>query len=158
MNHQFELTANCSLSAREARNFFALVALGSLSVAAVFVVQGYWPILPFAGLELGVLAWALNRHWQRAQHWESLEINDAEVTIRRFDADGEILEQVSLPTLWTRTLLIRRGNRLDLGLRRGKQQHLIGSFLVDSEKRALEARLRQVLRQSGYNREMDSNG
>lgn len=146
------------MSASEARHFFALVALGSLSVAAVFVVQGYWPILPFAGLELGVLAWALNRHWQRAQHWESVEINESEVTVRRLDSEGEVLEQISLPTLWTRTVLIKRGNQLELALRRGRQQHLIGSFLVDSEKRALEARLRQVLRQSGYNSEAHSKG
>ena len=39
--------------------FFALAALPALGLALAFTLQGFWPILPFAGLELAALAIAL---------------------------------------------------------------------------------------------------
>jgi uncharacterized membrane protein len=31
----------------------------SLGIAALMATQGFWPVLPFAGLEMLVLGWAL---------------------------------------------------------------------------------------------------
>ena len=50
---------NCSLTKRQARAFVAFVGTASLLVAGGFAVLGFWPILPFAGLEIGLLALAL---------------------------------------------------------------------------------------------------
>ena len=38
--------------------FWSLVIL-CFGTAIAFAVQGYWLVLPFAGLEIGLLAWAL---------------------------------------------------------------------------------------------------
>ena len=53
--HRFDLCANCSLSANQAIALFAGIAGISLAFAGVFVSMGYWPVLPFAGMELAVL-------------------------------------------------------------------------------------------------------
>ncbi|MEM7763553.1 MAG: DUF2244 domain-containing protein [Pseudomonadota bacterium] len=152
--HRFELTANCSMTATEARQFFMLVTITSLFVAGVFVSRGYWPILPFAGLELAALGWALHHHWQRAQSWESVEINDESVVLTRWRRSDVVDERVELPTPWTRAALLERGNQLDLAFARGRDRHIFGRFLVPDEKRALQARLAQVLRQTS-NRDVD---
>src|SRR5258705_8678146 len=49
---RIELAPNCSLTVRAAAAFFGTLAFVTLAVALLFVVQGYWPVLPFAGLEL----------------------------------------------------------------------------------------------------------
>jgi hypothetical protein len=38
---------------------FLAIAAVSLGIATAFALAGAWPVLPFAGLELGALAWAL---------------------------------------------------------------------------------------------------
>jgi uncharacterized membrane protein len=49
---------NRSLShTRQRAVFWGLAAL-CFGIAAVFAALGYWPVLPFAGLEIGLLAWA----------------------------------------------------------------------------------------------------
>jgi len=35
-------------------------------VGAFLAVKGFWPILPFAGLEMALLGWALKRPWSAA--------------------------------------------------------------------------------------------
>lgn len=39
--------------------FFASLWLVCFGIAALFTAQGFWPVLPFAGLEILVLGWAL---------------------------------------------------------------------------------------------------
>jgi len=48
------MTPNCSLSPRGARWFFGSVCAGMLAIVLPLTLMGYWPVLPFAGLELGL--------------------------------------------------------------------------------------------------------
>ncbi|MBU1645400.1 MAG: DUF2244 domain-containing protein [Gammaproteobacteria bacterium] len=40
---------------------FVVLAAISLTIAIVFACFGAWPVLPFAGLELAALGWAMRR-------------------------------------------------------------------------------------------------
>lgn len=151
--HRFELRANCSLSAGEAVAVFAFIAGASLIIAFMFVFQGYWPVLPFAGLELAFLAWALRASWRNGQAREELEIQADEIVIRRFRGGDDHPTTTRLPRTWTRAAIIRGpgprgGEQLALG-QRGRWW-IIGGFLADEERRSLHARLSQLLRQSGH--------
>lgn len=151
--HRFELRANCSLSAGEAVAVFAFIAGVSLTIAFMFVFQGYWPVLPFAGLELAFLAWALRASWRNGQAREELEIGADEIVIRRYRGGDSHPTTTRLPRTWTRASIIRGsgprgGEQLALG-QRGRWW-VIGGFLADEERRSLHARLSQLLRQHGH--------
>ncbi len=152
-DHHFELRANCSLSAGEAVAVFAFIAGASLTIAFLFVFQGYWPVLPFAGLELAFLAWALRASWRNGQAREELEIDAEAIVIRRYRGGDSHATTTRLPRTWTRAAIIRGsgprgGEQLALG-QRGRWW-VIGRFLADEERRSLHARLDQVLRQRSH--------
>ena len=69
---RFELTPRCSLTARTARLFVGSLALTTFSVAVFFTVQGFWPILPFAGLEIAVLIWAVRASMRKGRERETI--------------------------------------------------------------------------------------
>jgi uncharacterized membrane protein len=138
---RIELLPNCSLTPREARQFFALCAGGSLTVAAFFVANGYWPVLPFAGLELALLAFALWASLRRRHHVQTVEIGETEITITTRDPRGERASQFSRhwakvtlrdPRGWqpSRLLIESHGRACE-----------IGAFLTEEERRALGRRL-----------------
>lgn len=148
---RFELSANCAMTAREASLFFIGVASVSLLVAIGFTLMGFWPVLPFAGLELGLLGWAIRHTWLRAQSREFITIDEDEIVLERVDANGESLASHSLPRLWTQVRLIRdRRNPRErrLAFSRKGRSVVFGDFLIESEKRTLLRRLREVLRET----------
>mgnify|MGYP000942729348 CR=1 FL=1 len=49
---RIEISPHCSLSPRGARIFLLTAAAASLSVALPLTLLGFWPVLPFAGIEL----------------------------------------------------------------------------------------------------------
>lgn len=138
---RIELLPNCSLTPAGARAFFALVAAASLSVAFFFVACGYWPVLPFAGLELALLAFALGASLKRRHYLQTVEIDDAEVRVTTRGPAGERVNQFSRH--WARVTL--HGPH---GWRPGRlwiESHgracEIGAFLTEEERRALARRL-----------------
>ena len=65
---RIEICPNCSLSVRQAVMFFGSLCFISFAVAGMLAIQGFWPILPFAGLEMIVLGWALKTSLGRRFH------------------------------------------------------------------------------------------
>jgi len=78
---RIELAPNSSLSPRDAALFFGTLGFVTLAIAVFFVAQGYWPVLPFAGLELVVLFWALAASMRRRHCRERILVSDDEVAI-----------------------------------------------------------------------------
>jgi uncharacterized membrane protein len=86
---RIELLPNCSLTVRGAVFFFATIAAASLTFAIYFAAQGLWPVLPFAGIELAALGWAL---WasMRRRHWtQTITITDDAIRIATRGPEGE---------------------------------------------------------------------
>lgn len=146
---QIELLPNCSLTPRSAVLFFASIATLSLTVALLCVALGYWPVLPFAGLELALLGWALHASLRR-RHWaQVVTISELEVTIAtnvRGHADVAP-ERVVFPRHWASVRLCGsvgwHPSRL-LVESHGRSCE-VGSFLTEEERRAVYRRLRLLV-------------
>jgi uncharacterized membrane protein len=155
--HRFELAPNCAMTAKATAGFFLSIATVSLTIAIGLAALGYWPILPFAGLELGGLGAALWWTRHRARDREYIEISADTVLIERHrhrQAGTEIAERVRLPRPWTRVRLqggrtASDPSRLMLGSH-GRWCR-VGEFLPPDERIGLSRRLRDVLREPAEN-------
>ena len=72
------LLAECS---RRGPVFRRASAFATFGVAGVATALGFWPVLPFAGAEMLLLAWALHSNMQRRFERETIDISDTEVVI-----------------------------------------------------------------------------
>lgn len=148
---------NQSLTWRESLIFFAAIALLSLAVALAFSLQGYWPILPFAGLELAALGGAIYLVAQRGRIRHLITITAATVQVEkgrlRGRGDGGGPEcSTEFPRAWTRVDLVtpRRGwypSRLVIGA--SGRSVVVGEFLTDEERRELKVSLHKLLTRDG---------
>jgi uncharacterized membrane protein len=149
ITRSIELCPNCALSPRQARLFFLSVAGPALVFAALFASHGFWPVLPFAGLELGVLGWALWASLLRRHLQQRLAISDAQVSITTRDASGE--RQMVFSRHWARVTL--RGPRGWLPSRLYIESHgracEVGAFLTDAQRQALFVRLSRLIGPGG---------
>ncbi len=135
---------NCSLNGRQALGFFVAVAGVPLLVAVGFALQGYWPVLPFAGAEILLLGWALAGSQKRGAYREVITVAAERVTLEKGYARGEW--RMEFPRSWlrvqlhttawneSRVLICSHGNRVQ-----------VGTCLTCEERKALYERLQQVL-------------
>ena len=148
--HLFELRPNCSLTHRTATLFFLGIATVSLGIAGSFAAAGYWPILPFAGLELAALGAALVLSMRQGRMRELIRVDESNVTVRK--SHGDQVHEYEFQRPWTRVHLQRSsaGNWPSrLSLRSMGRSVEIGSFLTDEERDGLRGRLTQVIGNPG---------
>jgi uncharacterized membrane protein len=149
--HSFELRPNSSLTPRAAAWFYGSLVAVLLCVAIGCTVLGFWPVLPFAGLEAALLIGAV--HWvqRRGKAREYIRVDAASVVVekclpgRRGD-DTSVAYAFQRP--WTRVEL-RRGQPAHWPSRllfssRGRSVE-VGAFLTDGERRGLKNRLAELL-------------
>jgi uncharacterized membrane protein len=148
--HVIEVRCNASLSLRQAVAFFAGTVVASLAIALYWAAQGYWPVLPFAGLELFALGLSLGLSLRRSGYRELITISNDEVSIERGTRQRQARER--LPRRWLRVELVHAGHPWypsRLYLSSHGRCHEIGSVLVESERRGLARRLRELLQPAG---------
>lgn len=139
---------NASLTGPQAGIFFGSLCLVAFGIAGFFAVQGLWPVLPFAGLEVAALGAALRVALWRNRYREIITFAGDRVTVEtgvlgsgararedlRRAPTRAILEPGPHPTSPTRLVLSCSGRRLE-----------IGRCLTDEERGRLCARLKQLL-------------
>ena len=140
------ITPNSSLSRRGNQIFFLtmLVVMSSISLGFAFV--GAWMILPFAGLELGVLAWALKANLRACRVREIVSVSGNNVCVEVGERSPE--KSCSFVRAWTKVLLSPsaiKGHPSRLFLRSEGRQVELGACLDDSERRALSLRLEELI-------------
>jgi uncharacterized membrane protein len=143
---RIELAPNCSLTTQAAALLFGSICLVTLAIATLFLVQGYWPVLPFAGLELALLGWALGVS-SRRRHWrECILVSDAEIAIETA-IRGE-LTRVVFSRHWARIKLRAPFYALHpsrLVIESHGRSVEVGGFLNEEERRRLGLRLKQLV-------------
>src|SRR5260370_935647 len=75
------LAPHCALSPRGALYFYASACATSFGVAGLMALRGWWPVLPFAGLEmllLGAVLWHIQR---RRHHVEVITLTAEQIYI-----------------------------------------------------------------------------
>lgn len=124
-------------------NLLVLVAASiSGGIALIFTAFGAWPVLPFAGLEVGAL-WLALRHLQRhAEDEERIEIGSSTITVTCRNAGR--CEQHEFSRYWARLYVEKVSGRGDsrLLLRSHGREVEIGLLLMEEQKRALATVLR----------------
>jgi uncharacterized membrane protein len=141
-----ELRAHCSLTSQQARWFLCTVAIGPTLTAGFCVAQGFWPVLPFAGLEFVLLWLVLRWSMRQGQRRESISITADHVTINA--QLGVSQANTRFPRHWTRVKLRVPPSTLHpsrLCLESQGRACEVGSFLTDDERRGLAARLIQLV-------------
>ena len=140
------LAPNCSLTTRGALWFFASVCATSFGVAGLMALHGWWPVLPFAGLEmllLGAVLW----HSQRSRHcMETITVTDERIEIEAKDMHGR--RAAVFPRHWAQVRLRRAASPLHpsrlLIMSHGRSIE-VGRFLTEEDRRRLAARLQRAV-------------
>ncbi|MGH8132983.1 MAG: DUF2244 domain-containing protein [Steroidobacteraceae bacterium] len=143
---RIEIRPNCSLSVRGAGLFFLSACIVPLGIGGFLALKGFWPILPFAGAELVLLAWALKVSLERRFHSQTITVTEAKVSIAsraRLHSD-----EVVFPRHWAQVKLRRPAARLHpsrLTIESHGRQCELGSFLTEEERRGLAVRLQRLI-------------
>ncbi|WP_291993665.1 DUF2244 domain-containing protein [Candidatus Accumulibacter sp. ACC003] len=136
---------NSSLSVTARNWLFVVTAAASGSIAFTFSYFGAWPVLPFTGLDLALLWYALRYVEKKAADFEKISIESERLTIeiRR----GARLERHEFPRYWARLQCSRPAGQFGLRLlicSHGKEVE-VGRLLTDEQKVLLGNELKRNL-------------
>ena len=127
---------------------YVIVALCLTAMSVAFALQGFWPVLPFAGLELLALGVAFYLCLARSQWREVVSVNANVVRVEKGRRQAE--ERWECPSAWARVQLEKSPiawypSRLLIAYQgRGVE---IGRFLSEDERAALADALRRGIRE-----------
>ena len=147
--HRIELAPNRSLTPESARRFVGGLALVTFGTAGFFALQGLWPILPFAGLEIGLLWWAVRASMRAGGQHELILITDDSVVIERHGLARP--DRTVFARHWATVKLhdppaAQHPSRLVIESH-GRACE-VGRFLTEEERIGLAGRLRQLVGKS----------
>ena len=138
----FHIMPNLSMTPRGAVVFFLIVLGGTVIVSGGVALAGFWPVLPFAGLELGLLAWVLYTVQRRGHYREVLRIADDIVVIEK--GEKSVQKRVEFARHWAAVDVVKTPGPASLS-RLSISEHgkrcVIGECLTEAERRGLARRL-----------------
>lgn len=145
---QIVIGPNASLSVPQALWVMAGISTVSLLVAVGFALMGFWPILPFAGLELAALGAALRVSLKRNQYREVLTFEGQRVLVGFGWIGRGAAAQIDWPRAFTRVGLERgatRNSPSKVVLMNSGQRLYLGRCLTDAEREQLYLRIKSLL-------------
>ncbi|MDP9064941.1 MAG: DUF2244 domain-containing protein [Pseudomonadota bacterium] len=146
METRIELAPNCSLTPGGARFFFVSTCLFSLAFSMIFVVLGFWPVLPFWALEMLALGLALRASMRRRRYTQVVTITDSQVRLVTRSKRGEAKQEFARHWAKVRLRSPRaRPHPSQLLIESRGRAFEVGSFLTEEERRALAERLRNLV-------------
>ena len=143
---RIEISPNCSLTVRGATIFFASLCCVSFGIAELATLRGFWPVLPFAGLEMALLGWALHASLGRRHHRQTITVDEADVRVESWHRAGRV--EVVFPRHWAQVKLRRPSSRMHpsrLTIESHGRHCEVGSFLTEEERRGLALRLQRLI-------------
>jgi uncharacterized membrane protein len=124
------------------------VGLVSLTAGTLFALQGAWPVTPFFGADVALLALAMHVSVRASRRRERLVLTSQSLLIERIGANGAARRE-ELNPYWLRVdhedpdLL-----GCDLALVSRGRRWIVGSFLGAEERASLAEALRRALREA----------
>jgi uncharacterized membrane protein len=137
---------NCSLTLRAAALFFGGLCLFCFTLAGVLALKGMWPVLPFSGLEMLLVGWALHASLGRRYRSEIITLTDSDVSVESRDRARRHL--TVFQRHWAQVKLRCPASRLHpsrLTIESHGRQCELGSFLTDEERYGLAVRLQRLI-------------
>lgn len=144
----FHSCPRCSLTRTQERLVFWGLAVPCFGVAIGFATLGYWLILPFAGFEVGLLAWALEALRNREDNYETLTIDGDRVVLEW--REGKCKGRREMNRHWVRVLChcATSDRNCRLSVRSHGRDTEVGHYLSDEARLQLAATLRSRLQQA----------
>ena len=139
---------NRSLSLRAMVVLFAGIAAFVITIGIGFSLAGAWLVLPFAGLEVAVVAAVLYLLMRHADDHDLIIIRQDHVIVVRRRGGRERREEFQ--RYWVKVQLQRGRSWYPSRLSIGSHGRFvaIGADISEEERRALEARLNELLRRA----------
>lgn len=134
---------NRSLGPRARRGCLAGIAAMTAGVALGATAFGAWPVLPFAGLEVGLVWLAFHSVQRHDGDFERLEVDAGQVRWASRDARRE--QSLTAYAPWARVVMEERGPSCRLHLQYKGRMVPLGRLLSDEGRRRLAADLRSRL-------------
>jgi uncharacterized membrane protein len=140
------LRPNPPLSVPVLRAIVGVVALINLAFAVTLTLHGAWPVMPFLGADVLLLAWAFRAVRIAARQHERVTLRPATLTIEQHPARGTPKEVVFNP-YWVRVDVEEPENHWSrLMLRSHGRAVQVGSFLAPQDRESLADALKGALR------------
>jgi uncharacterized membrane protein len=132
---------NRSLGPAGRRWVLAVIAATTFGVAVGASAFGAWPVMPFAGLEIAILAFAFRVVAVHDADFERLEIGEHEVRLEAREARSITRFVANRP--WARVVVREEGARCMVRLAYAGRSVPVGRLLTDEGRRRLAAELRR---------------
>ncbi len=141
----FRSSPNYSLTRAQEQLAFWGLATPCCAAAFALAFAGYWVVLPFAGLEMGLLAWAFKALRKRKDDYEVLSIDGDRVVLEWRRGTG--VGRRELNRQWTRVVCTcaAPGRNCRVGVSCYGRETLVGQYLSDEARLRLAATLRSKL-------------
>ncbi len=137
-------TRNVSLSRAGRRLFLGLIFVNTGVLAIAWAIAGAWPVLPFAAIELGLLAYAFHYVGKFDGDYERLTIDGSTVIVEV--CERGVLRQTSFNRPWVRLVCVEHGSRCRLGLQYQGHEFGLGKLMNDEQRSAWGRELRKQIR------------
>jgi uncharacterized membrane protein len=133
------LKRNCSISPAALARVFAFLVAVTLGIGIGFAAAGAWLVLPFAGIEVALLAAAFLTNGRHAADYERIERAGERLTVEISSAGRT--ERHELAVRATRVRMARQGRAARVWLSSSGREYEIGRHLQGQGRIELAAEL-----------------
>jgi uncharacterized membrane protein len=127
------------------RGTLLLVAAINVAFASMFVLRGAWPIAPFMGADVALLAWAFHASRVAARMYEHVTLTASRLFVAHHSPRGQV-QETSLNPYWVQ---VRLGQPADMPRRLTLLSHgkavQVGNFLGPRERLSFAQALQAAL-------------
>lgn len=136
-----------SLSPRGFAILMAGIIGAMMLVATYFTVLGAWLVLPFFGIEIGLIYFAFRLNSRDARNFETVRLTEDSLTVEQVRPSGRRRQHRFQPPHWLRVNLAQMpdGNNKLILASHGKSL-VIGHFLSADERREVANNLHTALK------------
>ena len=139
------LRPNPPMNPRALAIVLVIVAAMNLAFAVGFLLRGAWPIAPFMGLDVALLAWAFHASRIAAHAFEHVRLTASQLFVSRHPARGQA-EDMLLNPYWVSVHLEQPEDMpRKLTLRSHGKSVQIGSFMGPRERLSFAQALKSAL-------------
>nr|WP_256489680.1 DUF2244 domain-containing protein [Pleionea sp. CnH1-48] len=136
---------NCSATWKQTQLFLLVISIPSLIIASIWSFLGFWLVLPFAGLELGLLAFLMHRVCYKTHTRQRISFEDKVVRIQSGVYQLEDVKQFERGDvfLWIKKP-VKPMDMLELHLRDEQSDYEVGAFLNNDDRKLARSALKKA--------------
>ncbi len=139
---QLHLTPNRSATWQQTKYLIAAFALFISTIAIAWAYVGAWVILPFAGIEVGLLALVMYLVSKATYRWETVLISAQAIYVSSSNGANLCFPRPETSLFYQKDLSLKRVSRLIL--QTPLQQFEVGAFLNSEDKKRVQDNLKQA--------------